>query len=77
MPQDDAGARLLRFPLERRFAAMQAELDAEKPSERDVEYVRLPGWFGVRLRPPGTVHVEITRSTVPVEVVVGHARVEL
>jgi hypothetical protein len=51
--QEPAGARLLRFPLERRLVAISREAEAEKPSERHagVEYVREPGWFGVRLRP--------------------------
>lgn len=44
--------RLVRFPLERRLAAIQAERDAQNASESlEAEYVRKPGWFGIRLRP--------------------------
>lgn len=57
---------MLRFPLERRLAAIQAESEAQKLSEHptpawaqagrsggdtNFEYVHDVGFFGVRLRP--------------------------
>ena len=63
MSQETAGGRLLRFPLERRLAAMADEAEAENALEAHagvegaipgVEYVQAPGWFGVRLRPETT-----------------------